>query len=97
MKLKPSTSQRKYFQEIFRKSSHHVNTNKGSVVKQSGTDVKGCRSQKVLCQPNMRVFLQYSVSQFDNKKPEELESEFDHFDLDNLHPSSAYHGFRFRV
>ena len=23
------------------------------------------------------------LSQFDNKKPEELESEFDHFDLDN--------------
>ena len=50
-----------HFREIFRKSSHGVNTNKGSVVKQSGNDVEGCRSQKVLLQSNMRVFLQYSV------------------------------------
>ena len=61
LKLKPSTSQPTHFREIFRKSSHHVNTNKGSVVKQSGNDVEGCRSQKVLFQPNRRVFLQYSV------------------------------------
>ena len=47
--------------EIFGKSSHHVNTNKGSVVTQSGNDVEACRSQKVLFQPNLRVFLQYSV------------------------------------
>ena len=60
-KLKPSTSQPTHFREVFRKSSHHVNTNKGSVVKQSGIDVEGCLSQKVLFQPNMRVFLQYSV------------------------------------
>ena len=33
----------------------------GSIVKQSGNDVEGCRSEKVLVQPNMRVFLQYSV------------------------------------
>ena len=26
------------------------------------------------------------LSQFDNKKPEELESEFDHFDADNSYP-----------
>ena len=32
------------------------------------------------------------LSQFDNKKPEELESEFDHFDLDNLYPSSPFKG-----
>ena len=30
-------------------------------MKQSSTDVEGCGSQKVLFQPNMRVFLQYSV------------------------------------
>ena len=38
-----------------------MNTNKDSVVKQSGNDAEGCRSQKILFQPNMRVFLQYSV------------------------------------
>ena len=32
------------------------------------------------------------LSQFDNKKPEELESEFDHFDLDNSYPSSPFKG-----
>ena len=30
------------------------------------------------------------LSQFDNKNPEELESEFDHFDLDDSYPSSAF-------
>ena len=38
-----------------------MNTNKASVVKQSGNDVEGYLSQKVLFQPNVRVFLQYSV------------------------------------
>ena len=38
-----------------------MNTNKGSIVKQSGNDVEGCRSEKVSVQTNMRVFLQYSV------------------------------------
>ena len=38
-----------------------MNTNKGSVVKQSGNDDEGCLPQKVLFQPNMRVFLQYNV------------------------------------
>ena len=38
-----------------------MNTNKDSIVKQSGNDVEGCRSEKILVQPNMRVFLQYSV------------------------------------
>ena len=38
--LKPLTSQLTHFREIFRKSSHHVNTNKGRVVKQSGNDVE---------------------------------------------------------
>ena len=28
------------------------------------------------------------ISQFDNKKPEELESEFDHSDVDNSYPTS---------
>ena len=28
------------------------------------------------------------LGQFDNKKPEELESEFDHFDVDNSYPTS---------
>ena len=32
------------------------------------------------------------LSQFDNKKPEELESELDHFDLDNSYPSSPFKG-----
>ena len=30
------------------------------------------------------------LSQFDNKKPVELESEFDHFDLDNSYPTSLF-------
>ena len=55
-----------HFREIFRKSSHHLNTNKGDVVKQSGNDVEGGRSQKVLFQPNMRLFLQYSVNLTNN-------------------------------
>ena len=38
-----------------------MNTNKGGIVKQSGNDVEGYRSQKVLFQPNARAFLQYSV------------------------------------
>ena len=66
LKLKPSTSKPTQFREIFRKSPHHVNTNKGSVVKQSGNNIEGCRSQKVLFQPNMRVFLQYSVKSIEN-------------------------------
>ena len=32
------------------------------------------------------------LSQFDNKKPEELESEFDHFDVDNSYPTSPFKG-----
>ena len=32
------------------------------------------------------------LSQLDNKKPEELESEFDHYDLDNSYPSSPFKG-----
>ena len=32
------------------------------------------------------------LSQFDNKKPEELELEFDHFDLDNSYPSLPIKG-----
>ena len=38
-----------------------MNTNIGSIVKQFGNDVEGCRSEKGLVQPNMRVLLQYSV------------------------------------
>ena len=30
------------------------------------------------------------LSQFDNKKSEELESEFDHFDVDNSYPTSLF-------
>ena len=30
------------------------------------------------------------LNQFDHKKPEELESKFDHFDLDNSYPSSPF-------
>ena len=44
------------FQEIFRKSSHHMNTDKGSVVKQSGNDVEGCRSQKFCFNPTWAYF-----------------------------------------
>ena len=32
------------------------------------------------------------LSQFDNKKPEERESEFDHFDLDNSYLTSPFKG-----
>ena len=32
------------------------------------------------------------LSQFDNKKPEDLESDFDHFDPDNSYPSSRFKG-----
>ena len=32
------------------------------------------------------------LSQFHSKKPEELESEFDHFDLDNSYPTSPFKG-----
>ena len=32
------------------------------------------------------------MSQLDNKKPKELESEFDHIDVDNSYPSSAFKG-----
>ena len=32
------------------------------------------------------------LSQFDNKKPEELESEFDHFDLENSYRSLPFKG-----
>ena len=30
------------------------------------------------------------LTQFDNKKPEELESEFDHFDAANSYPTSPF-------
>ena len=32
------------------------------------------------------------LSQFNNKKPEELESEFDHFDVDNSYRTSPFKG-----
>ena len=32
------------------------------------------------------------LSQFDDKKPEELESEFDYFDVDNSYPTSPFIG-----
>ena len=32
------------------------------------------------------------LSQFKHKKPEELELEFDHFDLDNSYPASPFKG-----
>ena len=32
------------------------------------------------------------LSQFDNKKPEELEAEFGHFDVDNSYPTSPFKG-----
>ena len=33
-----------------------------------------------------------NLSQFDNKKPEELQSEFDHFDAANSYPPSPFKG-----
>ena len=35
------------------------------------------------------------LSQFDNKKPEELESEFDHFDAANSYSTSSFKGRNF--
>ena len=32
------------------------------------------------------------LSQFDDKKPDELTSEFDHFDVDNSYPTSPFKG-----
>ena len=32
------------------------------------------------------------VRQFDNKKPKESESEFDHFDVNNPYPASPFKG-----
>ena len=32
------------------------------------------------------------LSQFDNKKPGELASEFDHFDVDDSYPTSPFNG-----
>ena len=32
------------------------------------------------------------LSQFDNKKPEELELEFDHFEVDNSYSASPFKG-----
>ena len=32
------------------------------------------------------------LSQFDDKKPEELESDIDHFDMDNSYPTSPFKG-----
>ena len=32
------------------------------------------------------------LSQFGNKKPEDLESEFDYFDMDDSYPSSPFKG-----
>ena len=37
--MKPSTSQATHFREVFRKSFHHVNTNR-QCFKASGTDVE---------------------------------------------------------
>ena len=32
------------------------------------------------------------LSQFDDKKPEEFQLEFDHFDVDNSYPTSPFKG-----
>ena len=62
-----------HFREIFRKSTIHVKTSKGSVVKQSGNDVEGCRFGKgfvstqyarisaAQCKMNASAFLQNHV------------------------------------
>ena len=48
-----------HFREIFRKSSHHVNTNKGSIVKQSGNAIQ-CKGQSsrpnfVMPRPELKI------------------------------------------
>ena len=47
-----------------------MSTNKGGIVKQSGNDVEGYRSQTVLLQPNVHVFLQYRVKFFKSYQEE---------------------------
>ena len=46
-------------EKCFENLPTHMNTNKGSIVRQSGNHVEGCRSENVF-QPSMRVFLQYN-------------------------------------
>ena len=53
-----------------------MNAHKGSVVKQSGNDVERRLSQKVLFQPNMRVFLQYSVKYTGNSAYKKVQAHF---------------------
>ena len=45
-----------------------MNINNGGIVKQSGNDVEGYRSQKVLFQHTVRVFLQKSVNTVQNRR-----------------------------
>ena len=56
LKLKPSSSQPTHFQELFRKSSNYVNTNKGSIVKQSDNDVEGCGLKRFCFNPICTYF-----------------------------------------
>ena len=51
--------------------------------------VKPCRDEKKV---NLKESSRNLLNQLDNKKPEELESEFDHFDVDNLCQSSPFKG-----
>ena len=60
-------------------------------------DLRKAPSLFTICQKNncyrsttLLFGLGRTISQFDNKKPGELESEFDHFDADNLYPTSLF-------
>ena len=46
----------------------------------------------VTMRQKFRFLFLTTLSQFDNKKPEELESEFDHFDVDNWYLASPFKG-----
>ena len=52
-----------------------MNTIKGGIVKQSGNDVEGYPSQKVLFQPNVRVFVQYSVNYLSGSRSDAVERD----------------------
>ena len=50
------------------------------------------RSQSRTGNSIVRGILQVSISQFDNKKPEEFMSEFGHFDVANSYQTSHFKG-----
>ena len=40
----------------------------------------------------LNFWCECGISQYDNKKPEEFESEFGYFDATNLYPTSPFEG-----